>query len=122
MHELSIADALLEQVRRHSPPGAALQAVRVRVGPMRGIDPEAMQYAWAAATAGAPESAAKLELECLPWALRCPDCGAQFTSADLYAACACGSDTARPVGGDELCLVSIEVDDPASQAAAGQTR
>jgi Zn finger protein HypA/HybF involved in hydrogenase expression len=78
MHELSIAQALLEGVARHTPPDAILQKVRVRIGPLHSIVPEAMTFAWSAATAGGPFEGALLEIEYLPWTLTCTDCERQW--------------------------------------------
>jgi hydrogenase nickel incorporation protein HypA/HybF len=111
MHEFSLAQALVELVRQKTPPGAVVRAVAVRAGPMRGIDPQAMQWAWQVASEQGGLNGAALNLDELPWTLRCPDCGRQWESAELDAACACGSRLAGPVGGDELTLVSLEVDE-----------
>jgi len=116
MHELSIAGAILDSARRLTPAGARLTAVTLRAGPMRGIEPAAMQWAWQAATADTDYSAVKLALEVLPWRLQCPDCAAEFEASDVLAPCACGGQTARPIGGDELQIVAIEVDDAAGDS------
>ncbi len=50
MHEFSIAQAIIEQVSHHTPQGAVVRKVTIEAGPMRGIVPEAMQWAWQAAT------------------------------------------------------------------------
>lgn len=107
MHELSIAQSILQLAERHVPAGATLQAVRIAAGPMRGIDPESMQFAWKGLM---PDRAVTLELQTLPWQLRCPSCDRQWNSPELDMKCACGGE-AHPVGGDELKLLSIEVDD-----------
>ena len=119
MHELSLASSILEIVRRSVPRGARLRAVRVVAGPMRGIDPDAMRFAWQSVTAGADEDGAALELDLRPWTLRCPECGSEWTSSQLECACgACGGNRAFPVGGDELQVVSIGVADADDDASA----
>lgn len=110
MHELSIAEALLEQVKRHLPPTAALRRVEVRIGPMRMIESQAMQWAWQAATAGTPWAGAKLSLQMLPWRLQCPTCERQWDAMDLLETCSCGCDACRPIGGDELQLLCVDYD------------
>jgi len=113
MHEMSIAQAILDLARGHVPSGAVLRTVRVRVGPLRGIDPQCMQWAWDALMAEQPSAAGPpaLELTTLPWQMRCAGCGRQWESEQLPERCACGSDRVRLIGGDELQLVCIEVDD-----------
>jgi hydrogenase nickel incorporation protein HypA/HybF len=111
MHEMSIAEALLEQVKRHLPPAAALRRVEVRVGPMRMIEPQAMQWAWQAVTRESPHAGAELQLQMLPWRLECPECQKRWDTADLFEACSCGCETAHPLGGDELELLALDIDE-----------
>ena len=63
MHELSIAESVLELAQRHVPPGQSLQRVSVRAGALRGIEPHAMDFAWRACTLGLDAEGSKLELE-----------------------------------------------------------
>lgn len=116
MHELSIAQAILNLAASHTPSGATLRSVHVRAGPMRGIDPDAMQLAWSAVI---PDDFISLRLTLLPWTLRCPECGDEFPSDDLSPTpCpSCGSPNASPLAGDDLSLTSIDVDDPADPPA-----
>ncbi|MAE64193.1 MAG: hypothetical protein CMJ18_07940 [Phycisphaeraceae bacterium] len=113
MHELSIAEALTDQVRRHVPRVARVRSVHVVAGPMRAIEPDAMQWAWTAATQSTELAGAELELELRPWRLECPECHRGFESKEMFTPCPCGCATTRLVDGDELTLQSIEVgDDP----------
>jgi hydrogenase nickel insertion protein HypA len=109
MHELSLAQALVRLVSRHAPPGSKVMAVHVQAGPLQAIEGETMQFAWRAATEATRFAGTRLQLEQLPWHLLCPDCGHAWTSEELYADCICGGQRSRPVGGDELTLVSLDV-------------
>ena len=111
MHELSIAAAVLELARREVPPACVLTGVNVVAGPMRAIEPEAMQFAWTAILTDAKLSDVRLELRTNDWSLQCPSCGARWMSSDLNSTCACGKARGFPIGGDELQLVSIDVDE-----------
>lgn len=112
MHELSIAEALLEQVCRHTPAGAKVRSVTVRVGPLRGIEPDAMRMGWNAVIPGTVCHSAELCLEMLPWQLSCPQCRRRWSSDELYVLCECGCAMPHPVGGNELDLMSLDVDVP----------
>ncbi len=112
MHELSIAESLLDLVREHVPEGSVLTCVRVCAGPMRGIDPAAMQTAWLAATMNQPEKDSVLDVEYLPWQVTCGACGSVFDSDHVPASCACGSSDTIPSGSDELTLRSLVVEQP----------
>jgi hydrogenase nickel incorporation protein HypA/HybF len=111
MHEMSIAQAILTLAQQHVPPGSALKIVRMRAGPMRAIEPQSMQWAWEALMAGPEEENVSLELTTSQWKMECGSCGRQWEADELAEKCACGCTTVRPVGGDELQLISIEVDD-----------
>jgi Zn finger protein HypA/HybF involved in hydrogenase expression len=79
---------------------------------MRGIVPEAMDMAWRALAEGGFLRHARLELEMLPWQLECAACGRRWSADTPIEDCSCGSDHAYPVGGNELLLMSIDVQDP----------
>ncbi|CAN5342138.1 hydrogenase maturation nickel metallochaperone HypA [soil metagenome] len=111
MHELSIASSILELARRHVPGGSCLRSLKLTAGPMRAIEPEAMQFAWQAILQEAGADEISLELNQLPWQLRCASCGREWQSESTDCICVCGSDRVSPVGGDELQITSIEVDD-----------
>jgi hydrogenase nickel incorporation protein HypA/HybF len=112
MHEMSIAEAVLELARRNVPRGATLRGVRMLAGPMRAIDPECMEMAWQ----GLGQTNVALKLNILPWQMQCAACGLQWQESELAEQCACGSTQVRPIGGDELQLLSIEVDDEAERS------
>lgn len=115
MHELSIARALLQLVEQHRPPGSIVESLRVQVGPLQAIIPEAMQLAWKAATMDTELSGAKLQLSMLPWRLRCLECNRRWDADTLDATCECGSSRGVPIGGDELKLDCFEIVEPGSQ-------
>lgn len=86
-------------------------SVELRIGPLRGIEPEALRMCWDAVTHETPLSGAVLEVESLPWSITCDACGRSWPSDVPFVSCACGSDSPRPSGGDELDLVAITVDE-----------
>lgn len=116
MHELSIAHALIDLAREHVPEHARVRTVRVRVGPLQAIDDDAMQFAWSAATESTVMQGSQLALEHLPWILNCLECGRRWRSENWSAPCTCGSANVDPTGGDELTLLSIDIDDETDDA------
>ncbi len=111
MHEFSIAEALVEQVAAHTPASATLRRVRVRAGAMAAIEPEAMQWAWRAATDAGRFDGAQLMLELEPYRLRCPACGREWDSEQLFVACSCGHARPQPRGDAGLTLLSLDIED-----------
>ena len=65
MHELSIAQGVLEEVRRHLPQGSPLsvRTVRVRLGEEAGIAPEALTFCFELVSRGTPAEGAALKIE-----------------------------------------------------------
>ena len=108
MHELSIVQSLVTLVEEKSQ-GQPVTEVVVRYGPMRGIEPTAMQWAWTETVRNSPLANAKLVLNATPWTLVCPDCKRQWQTDDFEETCTCSSNRAYPAGGNELLLESLEV-------------
>ena len=52
MHEVSLALALVEQVKAHRPAGRRVLAVAIEAGAMQAIEPDAMAMAWESVVAG----------------------------------------------------------------------
>ena len=111
MHELSIAKALIQLADRYRPPGRHVRSLCVQAGPLQAIDESAMRWAWQAATVATDYDGAALQLEFLPWRLRCRDCGRSYECQSWEVDCRCGSGRGIPEGGDELLLTSLEVDE-----------
>jgi hydrogenase nickel incorporation protein HypA/HybF len=111
VHEFSIAEALATQVLTYAPAEARLRGVEIRVGPLRGLDSEALQMAWEAVTFGTSMAGVVLEVEQLPWSITCSDCGREWTSPVPFVSCICGNQAPSPVGTDELDLLAVTVDE-----------
>jgi hydrogenase nickel incorporation protein HypA/HybF len=111
MHEFSIAEALAGQVLPHVPAGARVREVEVRIGMLRGLEPEALTMSWQAVTLDTPLAGVTLVLDFVPWTITCGECGRVWTSAVPFVECACGNATPAPVGSDELNIVSMTVEE-----------
>ncbi|MFM2079418.1 MAG: hydrogenase maturation nickel metallochaperone HypA [Cyanobacteriota bacterium] len=116
MHELALMVELQtlaeEQARLQG--ACAIHRLRVRVGALAGVDPEALRLAFEVVVAnGAVRGlwrSATLDLETVPALWSCPDCEQPFRSLDGSQVCPrCGALSARLLAGRELELVSLEV-------------
>lgn len=115
MHELSVAQALVEQVEALIDRHQANEAVRIRVriGPLSGVVPELLASALPLAAAGSRLASAELDLVAAPIRVRCQTCGAESEAAMNRLLCAaCGDWHTQVVSGDELLLESVELDIP----------
>ncbi len=111
MHEFSIAEALAAQVLRHAPAGARVREVEIRVGVLRGLEPDAMAMSWEAVTMDTPLAGSTLVMDIRPWQIACSRCGREWTSDTPYNVCACGNESPSPRGGDELDLISMTIEE-----------
>jgi hydrogenase nickel incorporation protein HypA/HybF len=113
MHEFSIMQTALNQALREARlAGAArVHEIRLRVGVLSGVVPDALQFAFEALTPGTPAEGARLTIEEVPARFWCAPCGREFVSENLYAECPdCGQPSNELRAGRELELSSMEVD------------
>lgn len=114
MHELSIAESILDIIREHVPGDAGVRSVRLRIGEMSGVVPDSLEFCFAAITQGTPLAGVKLEINQIPYRISCKRCGSESRTEPGMALCPlCGSSETTIVGGTELQVVEIEVDDTA---------
>ena len=113
MHEMSIANSILEAVRKESSArgGVRVSKVGVRVGELAAVDPEALRFCFQAIVQGSDLEPLALEIEVKPRQQRCPACDLTFHVKDYNLACpTCGSQKTECVSGDELDLAYLELD------------
>ena len=115
MHELSICQALLDQVERiaveHG--ASAVERILLRVGPLSGVEGPLLLHAYPLAAAGTIAENAELVIETAPVRVACNDCGAQTDATPNRLLCGdCGSYKTRLVSGDELLLANLELTIP----------
>jgi len=100
--------------------GRPVARVRVRVGALLHVHPEAFGQSFEVAAAGGVAEGAQAELVVVPARAACGACGSEFEVYSQPAACpACGEIAFEVDGGEELTLVSIEYRPPAMEASGG---
>ena len=115
MHELSIAQGIVDQVvaiaRKHE--ATRVSRVTVVVGAMRLVVPEALQLAFEAAAQGTLAEAAELRIVEQTTRATCNHCGRSFEPViDCYCCPDCGRADARITAGSEIILEALECDLP----------
>lgn len=111
MHEASIMQSVFEIAFAQVPddPSARIERVRLRVGVLAGVVPEALEFAFEAMKAETPAANARLEIERVPARLICSDCHAEFEPDEFPSACpGCSSWASEIRQGQELDLVLVE--------------
>lgn len=112
MHELSVCQALIEQVENvaRTNDAATVSRIVLRIGPLSGVEPQLLAQAFPLARAGTVAEHAELEIESLPIRVKCEQCGAETdASANRLLCGACGDWHTQLLSGDELLLASVEL-------------
>ncbi len=88
MHELSLAVGMLDIARdelaRHD--CTRLKLLRVEIGAISGVVPEALRFGFAALVKGSVHEGARLDIVRVPLRLRCGSCGTVFEGEDAVGA------------------------------------
>jgi hydrogenase nickel incorporation protein HypA/HybF len=113
MHELSIAVSILEVVEEEmqSHPGAQLEAVHLRLGPLSGVVKEALTSAYELAREQTPFPRSRLVFEETPLIIYCSRCQAERApeSVQELSCAVCGQPAAEVRGGRELEVAALEL-------------
>jgi hydrogenase nickel incorporation protein HypA/HybF len=113
MHELSLASAIVEACDERAC-GTRVRRVCLLVGALSCVLPESLTFCFEVAAKGTALEGASLEIEMVPAASRCRDCGGAVLMREIFAACGCGSlNLEPPRGGNELRILSIEIEEAA---------
>jgi len=124
MHELSIAESVLQAVRAEvkQRPGSVPRKVGLRIGQMAAVDEDALRFAFEALTRDTELESLELGIEICPLRCRCPQCGNEFVVQNYESQCVrCGNTETQCVGGDELDLAYVEVEENEPSAAAAKS-
>lgn len=108
MHELAITQSIVEMILERTD-GARVTAVRLRIGKVSGVVPDALRFCFDLVADGTPIQGARLEIDEPPGRARCRACSATFPVDDLVVLCACGSADVEVLGGDELLVSAVEL-------------
>ena len=108
MHELAIAESVVETVTQRLP-DAKVTCVRLEVGALSGVVPDSIRFCFDLATEGTGLAGARLEITEPPARCRCRACGAEFQPDSPVVLCSCGSPDVAVLSGEQLKIVSVQV-------------
>ena len=118
MHELSIAESIIDIVRQYVPEDelTLVRTVRVEIGAQAGISPEALEFGYRALVSESALRASALGIEDVPYRLRCQACDVVFVSEDGLVVCpACSNLRCTVLSGTEMRVVDIQLADEADR-------
>lgn len=121
MHELSICQALIEQVEiiARKEKASQVQVIHLGVGPLSGVEPRLLEHAFFIAKAGTVADDAQLIITSQPVRVSCNECGELTNALPNRLVCGhCGDWRTKLVSGDELHLRRIELVKPATRGTA----
>ena len=108
MHELAVAESVVSSVLERTG-DRRVSVVRLRIGRLAGVVPDALSFCFELATAGTQLEGASLEIAEEHGRARCRRCGSDFDLDDSILLCACGSADVQLLSGRELSVTSVEV-------------
>jgi hydrogenase nickel incorporation protein HypA/HybF len=110
MHELSLSGAIVDTVVKHAR-GRPVSTVQLRVGALRQVVPDTLDFYFGFVSKGTVCEGARLEQELVPARLRCRACAREWDiELPIFMCPSCGGQ-AEVASGDELEVESIEVEE-----------
>ena len=113
MHELSIMDSALQMALEQAQKASAsrVHVIRMRIGALSGVVPEALQFAFEVLAPGTLAEGAALDIENVPARFWCSRCQCEFSSDTLFGDCpTCHSPSGELRSGREMELASMEIE------------
>ncbi len=105
---MALTQSVLDAVCEHAA-GRRVHSVKLEVGALCAVVPDAMQFCFELATEGTVADGARLDLDIRPGIAHCRSCDACFEIPDLILLCPCGGADVEVVSGRELKILSMEV-------------
>lgn len=109
MHELALTESVVQAVCERLP-GERVRRVRLEIGRLAAVVPDAVRFCFEVCTRGTLLDGAELEILEVPLRLRCRRCGDESESRDQLLLCVCGSSEVQLLSGDELKIKEVEVE------------
>jgi hydrogenase nickel incorporation protein HypA/HybF len=114
VHELSIAQALVEaaEAAARAAGGTRVTCVRVTIGALSGVAPDALRFAYDVATDGTLLAGSTLDITEQPLVVACPTCArdVELPGVQELQCPACGTPTGVIRKGREMDLMSLDVE------------
>jgi hydrogenase nickel incorporation protein HypA/HybF len=115
MHELSIANDLVDMVTEAARKGNArrVSAVHLRIGALAGVSIDSLRFSYEVAIENTLLAGSRLAVEALPVIVHCSRCDRGTTIKDIqrFECSVCGTPTADLRQGRELEIAAIEIEE-----------
>jgi hydrogenase nickel incorporation protein HypA/HybF len=113
VHELSLSSAVVNTAVKHAS-GRRVTLVTVRIGRLRQVVPDTLEFYFAFVSRDTLCEGARLEMETVPAALRCNTCTLEWAiEIPAFRCPSCGGSDVMVASGNEFEVESIEVEEDA---------
>jgi len=117
MHEMSVLMNIFEAVeetlgKQFDTAKVRVEKIRLQVGKLSMVVPEALQFAFSVAKEGTIFKDAALEIREIPLVATCNECGEKITmDRPIFECTKCGSVDLHIISGRELFIESVEIEE-----------
>jgi hydrogenase nickel incorporation protein HypA/HybF len=108
VHELALTESVVQMVRERLGDRRVVR-VRLEIGRMMAVVPDAMRFCFDVCSQGTSLDGARLEIDEIAARSRCRTCGVERELPDALPLCACGSADVEIAAGNELRIKEVEV-------------
>jgi len=108
MHELAIAEGLIDVVTQRLP-GTKIAEVRLEIGALSGVVADSLRFCFDLATEGTTLEGAQLQITEPGIRCECRTCGEEFAPDGPILLCPCGSADVTVLSGQQLTITSVKV-------------
>lgn len=113
MHEMSICESIISLIEKQAVTESfkKVNMVRLEIGPLAGVELEALKFSFDVVTRGGIAEGSRLEVIEMPINAWCMMCSEKVVVKERFDACPkCESYQVQITGGDELRIKEMEVD------------
>ena len=118
MHELAVCQSLMDQVEAIAMERGAktVTSITIAMGPLSGVEAPLLKSAYPIASAGTIAHHAKLIINNIPIRVKCSQCGSESEAQPNKLVCKhCDDWRTTLVSGDEMMLMSVELEKPITE-------
>ena len=116
MHELSIAQNIVEIVKLNVPPEelSNVSRIKLKIGEISGVVVDSLEFGFHAITSDTELEHAELGVEKIPFIFKCNSCGKKSTNEFGITVCSeCGETDTNIISGLEMQIVEVELKEEA---------
>ena len=113
MHEMGLTQSLVELIEDEGRKQgfSCVRVVRLEIGALGGVEPEAMRFCFEAVALGGIVEGARLDIDVVPGEGWCLDCAKSVPMFERFGPCPeCGRHHVQVAAGDDIRVKELEVE------------